>query len=140
MPIDADKIKHLEMIQSIITRLNTNSFHIKGLAITIVAAILAVYAATNKPDFILIAIFPPIIFWFLDTYYLQMERKFRGLYDEVAAVTNNNQEIKPFDMRTDFYSGGKYTYLCVLFSKSIWPVYVPIIALLIGIFIYLKPL
>jgi len=30
--------------------------------------------------FILISILPTIIFWFLDAYYLQQERKFRGLY------------------------------------------------------------
>jgi len=139
MPMDSDKIKHLEMIQSIITRMNTNSFQIKGLAITIVAAILAVYAATQKLDFILIAIFPPIIFWILDTYYLQMERKFRGLYNDVAGVTDNPKQIKLFEMRPDLYSRKKYNYFCVLFSKTIWPVYLPIIALLIGIFIYLKP-
>lgn len=137
--MDAEKIKHLEMIQAIITRMNTNSFHLKGLAITIVAAILAVYASTQKLDFILIAIFLPIIFWFLDTYYLQMERKFRGLYNDVARVSDKPKDIKLFAMRPDLYTGGKYAYFCVLFSKTIWPVYLPIIVLLIGIFIYLKP-
>lgn len=137
--MDTDKIKHLEMIQAIITRMNTNSFQLKGLSITIIAAILAVYAATQKLDFILIAIFPPIIFWFLDTYYLQMERKFKGLYNDVAGITDTPQTIKPFEMRPNFYTGGKYIYFRVLFSKTVWPVYLPIITLLIGIFIYLKP-
>jgi hypothetical protein len=138
IPMDAERIKHLEMIQAIITRMNTNSFQLKGLSITIVAAILAIYAATQKVDFILIAIFPLIIFWFLDTYYLQMERKFRGLYNDVAGVTDDPQTIQLFEMRPDLYTGGKYIYLRILFSKTIWPVYLPIIAILIGIFIYLK--
>ena len=36
-----DKLKHLEFIQNIITRMNTNSFLIKGWAVTIASAILA---------------------------------------------------------------------------------------------------
>lgn len=82
--MEENRVKHLELIQSIITRLNGNSFQIKGIAITIVAALLAVYASNGKVDFILIPILPSVIFWYLDAYYLQQERKFRGLYNDVA--------------------------------------------------------
>jgi len=133
-----DKQKHLEFIQNIITRLNTNSFQIKGLAITIVAALLAVYAATLKLDFILISILPTIIFWFLDAYYLQQERKFRGLYNDVAGVSKEPKEIKLFEMRPDLYIGGKYNYFCVLFSKTIWTIYIPIMVILIATYYYLN--
>ena len=136
--MDSDKIKHLEMIQAIITRMNTNSFQLKRLSITIVAALLAVYASTQKLDFILIAIFPPIIFWFLDAYYIQMERKFRELYKDVADINPNPLSVTPFDMNPKLYKGKKFNYFSVCFSKTIWPVYLPIITLLIGIFIYLK--
>lgn len=136
--MEAEKIKHLEMIQNIITRMNTNSFQIKGLAITIIAALLAVYASTNKLDFIIIAIFPAILFWSLDTYYLTLERKFRGLYNDVAGVTENPKSIKIFEMRRDLYKGGKYSFWRVLFSCTIWPLYISIIAILLATFIYLK--
>jgi hypothetical protein len=78
-----DNRKHLEFIQNIITRMNTNSFQIKGMTVTIVSALLAVYAATNNVSFIFIAVVPTIIFWCLDSYYLQQERKFRGVYNNV---------------------------------------------------------
>ncbi|MBA7568441.1 hypothetical protein ES708_10162 [subsurface metagenome] len=130
--------KHLEFIQNMVTRLNTNSFQIKGLAITIVAALLAVYASTLKLDFILIAILPTIIFWFLDAYYLQQERKFRGLYKDVAGVSDNPKEIKPFEMRPDLYIGNEYNYFCVFRSITIWPIYFPIIIILTAIYYYLK--
>lgn len=42
-----DQIKHLEFIQNSITRMNQNSFQIKTFTITIVAALLAVYASTK---------------------------------------------------------------------------------------------
>lgn len=136
--MDEKKIKHLELIQNIITRLNTNSFQIKGLAITIGAAALAVYASTQKLEFILIGILPTLIFWFLDAYYLTQERKFRGLYNDVAGVTTKPKDIKLFEMRPDLYAKGKYTYWKVLFSKIVWTIYLPIIIILLTIFIYLK--
>ena len=82
-----NKIKHLEFIQTVITRMNQNSFQIKGWMITIVSALLALYASSGKQIYILVAIVPTVIFWFLDTYYLQQERKFRGVYNDVAGLS-----------------------------------------------------
>lgn len=128
-----DKIKHLEFIQNIVTRMNTNSFQIKSLAITIVAALLAVYASNKNIDFFIIGIVPSFIFWLLDAYYLQQERKFKGLYNDVAEVTKESKKIKPFEMRPDLYVGGSYSYLNVLLSKTIWPIYtLMIVGLLIS--------
>ena len=39
-----EKIKYLEFIQNIVTRMNQNSFMIKGWTVAIVSALLAVYA------------------------------------------------------------------------------------------------
>lgn len=123
--------KHLEFIQSIITRMNTNSFQIKGLTITIVSALMAVYASTQKMSFMVIAIFPTIIFWFLDTYYLQQERKFIGVYNDVAGITKENKvEIKPFEMPIKNYYEGKYSFSDVFFSKTIVWFYLSIVFLL----------
>ncbi len=133
-----EKLKHLEFIQNVITRMNTNSFHIKGWTITIVSATLALYASTKNECFILIGIFPSLIFWFLDAYYLTQERKFRGLYNDVAGVSEKPFDLKPFAMRPDLYVKGKYCYWNVFWSTTIWKVYLPIILILTGIFIYLK--
>ena len=40
------KLKHLEFVQNVITRMNTNSFLIKGWSVTLVAAIFALSAET----------------------------------------------------------------------------------------------
>ena len=122
-----NEIKHLDFIQNIVTRMNANSFQIKGLTITIVSALLAVYASNKKIDFILIAIVPAILFWFLDAYYLQQERKFRGLYNDVAKVSSNPKDIKLFEMRPDLYTGGKYNFFNVFKSKTVCPIYLTII-------------
>ena len=49
-----NKIKHLEFIQSTITRMNQNSFQIKGWMITLVSALLALYASSERVVYILI--------------------------------------------------------------------------------------
>lgn len=125
--MDDIKIKHLEFIQNIINRMNSNSFFIKGWALTIVAALLALYADREKISYIYVAFLPTIAFWFLDSYYLQMERKFRGLYNDVLV---DEIMIKPFNMPIYNYKGCKYCYLKVVFSKTILLVYASIIVLL----------
>ena len=136
--MEPDKLKHLEFIQNVITRMNTNSFQIKGWAVTLVSATLALYASTKNDCFILVGVFPSLIFWFLDAYYLTQERKFRGLYNDVAGVSEKPLELKPFAMRPDLYVGGKYRYCKVFWSTTIWKLYMPVIIMLTGIFIYLK--
>lgn len=90
-----EHIAHLNMIQSIITRMSGNSASAKNLCITIVAALLALYA--NKPviGYLYIAYMPIILFFFLDAKYLRLERAYRALYDSVRLGSR--------DKVTDFY-------------------------------------
>ena len=120
-----NKIKHLEFIQSTITRMNQNSFQIKGWMITLVSALLALYASSERVVYILIAIVPSVVFWFLDAYYLQQERRFRGVYNDVAGLSPDDSRInvREFEMPIQKYQCGKYCYFNVLFSKTIFPLY-----------------
>jgi len=136
--MDAEKIKHLEFIQNIITRLNTNSFQIKSMTITIVAALLAVYVSTNNSYFIMLPLLPTMLFWFLDAYYLQQERKFRGLYNDVAGATPNSTPIKSFEMRPELYKGNNFAFLRAFLSKTVLPIYLFIIISLIVVYFYLR--
>lgn len=120
-----EKIKHLEFVQNVITRINSNSFQLKGWMIAILSALLALYASSSKTLYIFVAIIPTLIFWLLDTYYLQQERKFRGLYNDIAAGI-----IGTFEMPIDRYvysrknkESKKFFYWNVFFSKTIWPLY-----------------
>jgi hypothetical protein len=118
--------------------MNTNSFQIKSWSVTITVALLALYASNGNARYLLIAIVPTIVFWFLDSYYLQQERKFRGVYNDAAKITDidNRKHIKLFDMPINNYKGGKYAYLNVLCSHTILTFYlIHVILLLIGWFI-----
>jgi hypothetical protein len=81
--LDADRLKHLEFIQAVITRLGTNSFLIKGWALTLAAGFLAVSASRLSWQIAAVGVVPLLCFWSLDGYYLQQERLFRHLYDDV---------------------------------------------------------
>ena len=133
-----EKLKHLEFIQSTINRMSANSFHIKGWMITIVSALLAIFATTKNADFVLVAIFPTAIFWLLDAYYLTQERKFRGLYNDVAGVTDIPEPVKSFEMSTKAYKKGEYSYWDVFRSKTILPLHLFLIIALVVLYLVLK--
>jgi hypothetical protein len=127
-----EKIKHLEMIQNIITRMAKNSFLLKGWTVTLLAGIFAL--VWEKGGFLhyLLAYIPVFMFWFLDAYYLQQERLYRGLYDEVRqSSTNILFSMSPPSTSTK----SSYCYINVLFSKTEVGFYVPLIVLITVILI-----
>jgi hypothetical protein len=132
-----EQLKHLEFIQNVITRMNTNSFQIKGWAVTLASTLLAIFASTKNNYFILAAVFPTTFLWFLDAYYLMQERKFQGLYNDVAGVSEKPKPIKLFEMRPDLYTGEKYTFLSSFFSVTILKLYLLISIGLLSLFTYL---
>lgn len=122
--IHDDHIKHLEFIQNAINRMSKNSFQIKGWMLMIMSALLALYANTGKNTYIIMLVIPVILFWSLDAYYLQQERKFRGLYNDVVATTSfEKNTIECFDMSIERYHSEEYSYFRVFFSKTLIGLY-----------------
>ena len=120
-----DKVKHLEFVQSNIARMNQCSVQMKGWAITLVTALLAVYAATinengmGKNWIIFIAIAPAVLFWFLDSYYLSQERKFRELYNDIVIKPDTALYLMPLDN----YKGRKFNIFLIMLSITELPLY-----------------
>ena len=134
--MDNNKMKHLEFLQNIITRMNSNSFQIKTFTITIVSALLVVFASNKNEFFIAISIFAVLLFWFLDSYYLQQERKFRGIYNNISGL-QNDMVIKDFEMPIHKFIGGQFNYWKVFFSITILLFYGIIIVILAGVLVLL---
>jgi len=74
-------IKEVEIVQSIISRMASNSFLVKGWAITLIVGILLVDKIDGVDGRISVAFIPLILFWLLDSYFLWQERLYRKLYD-----------------------------------------------------------
>jgi len=130
--MDSDTVKHLEFIQSVVTRMNANSFQLKGWAIAVYSALLVLFASSDGNElYLYMTVVPILLFWFLDTYYLQQERKFRGIYNDVANLSSESTKInvRLFEMPIHKYNGGKYSYWNVMWSRTVWPLYVTMIGI-----------
>ena len=139
---ESKKAQHRDFVQSVITRMNANSFQLKGLMITLVAAFLGVYASNSNisVNFLLIPIPLVLLFWCLDAYYLKLERQFIGIYNDICDITSDDKkETKQvFLMNPELYKGGNYRYFKVLFSTSIAPLYSMVLVSLSILFLILK--
>jgi hypothetical protein len=93
LPLNA-KLKHLEFIQNVISRMAQNSFLFKGWAITIAAGLSAFAASSTRHGLIGIALSSTIIFWGLDAYYLWLERCFIQLYETVASKPESDIDFR----------------------------------------------
>lgn len=80
--------KHLEFIQSALSRMAANSLQMKSWNVALGSAAIGFAAAKDShPQAAVFALVPSLIFWVLDAYYLMLERAFRNLYDEAVAGT-----------------------------------------------------
>lgn len=114
------KNNHLSIIQSTVQRMGNNSFLLKGWAVLIIVAIFTFAGEQNNVQCILFTAIPLVVFWGLDSYYLQLERKYRMLYDEVRL--KKEDEID-FDMNfnnvhTTVGNANRISYFKCLFSKT----------------------
>ncbi len=119
------KMKHLEMIEGVIQRMGSNSFQLKGWAVTLVALVGGLAAQGTDKRFFLLALVPLISFWFLDAFYLRMERKYKILYELVARKDEAEIDFN-MDTRKNTYEAADASRICFcrcLFSKTEWPFY-----------------
>lgn len=93
-----DVFKEIDLIQNCITRMATNSFYIKGWHIGLLTALVAFFVSREEVDYTVLfslTLIITIIFWFLDSYYLLLERKYRWKYQWVIAnrISSNGVSI-----------------------------------------------
>ena len=74
-----DDRQYLQMMQENITRMASNSNSCKSWSVTIVAAFLALSCGIDALNgWILLAEQPAVAFWYLDVFYLHLERRMRN--------------------------------------------------------------
>jgi hypothetical protein len=96
--MDKEKELHLTFVQNTITRLANNSSQIKTWAISIIGALFTAFCALESRIetniLIMLSIGLLLAFYFLDVYYLWMEKEYRELYNKII----NNKPVKSLTM------------------------------------------
>ena len=128
------KIRHLEMIQGVINRMASNSFVLKGWAVTLVAGIFALSAKDTDKLYFLVAYIPVIIFWGLDSYYLLQERLYISLYEKVRLTEENSIDFSLKATKKEFDSEKNNLWSCIISPTELW-FYFPLAIVCTGIII-----
>ena len=113
---ETNKPTHLQMIQAVINRMSVNSFLLKGWSVVLVSALFALAAGNTRVLFVYLAYFPAIAFWFLDGYFLHLERHFRSLYDHVRNLDETDID---FSMDVARFADGKNSWGACVFSMTL---------------------
>lgn len=133
----ADALKYIDILQSCIARMASNSEKCKTWCITIVAALIALFVKGEQVGGHYVVFIPIAFLWFLDAYYLYLEEEFREIYGEyIELYSENNIPDTTYRIDTDRF---KQCRLCKIFSKVISVSTLPVygfltIALLIAIY------
>lgn len=132
--MDEKRLKHLELIQGVITRMGGNLFTLRGWMITLVVALSAAFLEFGRDELQIILVLVVLIFWVHDAYFLSLERSYRCLYNKVRKL---NEIDIDFSMDVSEFGNLRSTsvWYCML-SKTLAFFYAPTLVLigLISIF------
>ncbi len=116
---------HVEVMQGVINRMAENSRSCKVWCVTLVAAVLVLVARTGEPKHALIALVPTLLFLFLDSYYLALERAFIRAQNAFVGKLHTG-ELQAIDLYkvVPMGMGWRLVGRCLFGSVSILPFYV----------------
>lgn len=120
-------LKEIDIVQDIIKRMASNSFMIKGWTVILVAITLLLRGSKYH---VFIAYIPIIVFWYLDAYFLRLERLYRRLY---KWIINNRLKTDEYllDMNYQRFEDQEQSILGVMFSKTLLLFYGSLVGLTI---------
>lgn len=125
--MENNKIKHLEFIQNIISRMANNSFSLKCWSVTIIAGVFLLSNKDVNNLYFLIAFVPILFFWALDSFYLYQERLYRVHYDKIRILEGNT------DFNLNVNSNDKSFLKCII-SKTELLFYLPLLIIVLIVF------
>lgn len=130
---------YIELLQDVINRMAGNSANCKTWLLTIVAAVITFSATKDVAKvmiFMLIGI--DVLFYFLDVYYLYLERQFRLIEHRFVndikpeGVVDRNKLLYSFGAENELTCEDKIReYVKALASFSTWSLYLAVLIVLI---------
>jgi hypothetical protein len=119
------RVKHLEMVQSVIARLANQGAALRSYCITLVTGIIGVAITLQSAPVAALAALPALAFAFLDAQYLKNERRYRAMFDVIRAdewtsmptFSLNLAEAPSVSLTSTFFAAGTIMfYLPVIIS------------------------
>lgn len=91
-------LEHLKLVEQQIQRMADNSFKIKNWAITAIGGALLYWLKADVPKYnmswlMIFIILATFMFWWLDAYYLTLEKCYRKLYMRVQEEEENSYDL-----------------------------------------------
>jgi hypothetical protein len=136
MTISAEKIaelriKHLEMLQSLITRMAGYGASFKSYCITVTTAVIGFAFTLHRPAVAGLALLPVIAFGVADAQYLRVERRFREVFN---LVRKESWDTMP-SFEINLQSAPAQSFMSAATSWSIVWFYTPLaVGVLLAIF------
>jgi hypothetical protein len=131
--------KEIDLIQGIINRMSHNSFLLKGWAITIIVAVLALTKDTLVTNdltyFSIILLIPLIVFWYLDAFFLHKEKCYIKLYDWVIENRSKTKEFQ-YNLNYKRFEKDVDSILKIMRSDTLLTFYGITALILLGITVY----
>lgn len=138
-----NQIEYLGLIQGNITRMAGNSAIMKGFAATFMAAILGMSVAESvKWYFVLVAVIPLLAFIRMDIFYLQLEKRYRNLYDLIAEKKIEDHHFA-LDLKAPVFEQHQAEinknsgFFKTISSISVWQFYIWFVALAVSLIIFI---
>lgn len=135
--------KEIDLIQACITRMAQNSFMVKGWMISLVAVIIALLPEKVNIDIrvlCVVAFGVTICFWYLDGFFLKMERLYRWKYAWVienrCRTLDFSFDLNPHNNETWIGGLKEPSVLDIMLSRTLVPLYLVIV--LTELFVFLN--
>ena len=124
---------YLNNLQAVINRMAANSASSKTWCITLVSAIIVFASDKDKPDSVWMTLIPISLFFLLDAYYLELEQRYRDLYNDfVNKLHSGTVTIKDLFILTPSTKEKRFiSVIKATSSISVFPFYILITIMLI---------
>jgi len=119
--------KEIDVLQGIIKRMADNSFSIKKWAAVLVFVAILFKQHTISPAY---GAIPLLVFWYLDSHYLRLERMFIQLQDDKVEERTRDCPKGMYDFNPH-HASKKPGFFSVAFSWSQAGFYLPLLAMLL---------
>lgn len=124
--------KEIDLVESCINRMAANSFEIKKWTVGIIAILAGLIkqdVSVNDCKITILFLMVILIFWWLDAFFLKMERLYRKKYswlikERIEGNMNDLFNLNPYNKAMMLDSEKCMpSHICVMFSRTLCPFY-----------------